>query len=88
MGSILFITYGLLCFGMGYWCARNAHKPRGIEVYADKETRGKVISALRASGLDASQTFMALTYMRSRGILFREPKKPDDIVNRNVGSVG
>jgi len=67
-------------YGMTY--AKFTRKPD--EVYT-RDTLLKVKQGLIASGLDADQTRLAIAFVQNRGIVFREPSKPNNVINLDSG---
>jgi hypothetical protein len=84
MDELAIILYGIIAFFIGFLNARCLYAWRTPEVYRDDDTKGKVIGALLASGLDAKQTYVCMAYMKNRGILFYEPSKPKNVVEADV----
>lgn len=82
MEYLILISGLLVGFLYGRAYAKFSHAPGE---YHNGNTMSKVDIALRASGLSADQSKLAIGFMQNRGILFRESVKPKSVVDPESG---
>jgi hypothetical protein len=78
------ILIGSLVVGFFYGVAYAKFTRQPDEIFT-RETASKVYQGLIASGLDDDQTRLAISFLNNRGIVFREPVKPNNVVKKDTG---